>query len=209
MTNSKAHQCRIPEGYIADARGALIPLENVREIDLARDGLVKALINEAKEYAGVLSAFRNAAQGAIGGFVQESARHLKTKLGGVKGNVTLLSFDGQYKIVSACQDQIVFDERLAVAKELIDKCIKAWSDGANNNLLALVNKAFQVDGKGNVNAKRVLELKQLNIDDPTWKKAMEAISQAVRVVACKNYIRFYEREDNGEYRQISLNIAAE
>ncbi|MDR2697216.1 MAG: DUF3164 family protein [Holophagales bacterium] len=206
MTNNTGSG-KVPEGYIKDARNALIPIENVREIDLKRDALVKELIAEAREHAGILSAFRNAAQDAIGEFVSESARRLKTKVGGIKGNVTLMSFDGQYKVVSACADQIVFDERLGVAKELIDKCIKAWSSGASTNLLALVNKAFQVDAKGGVNTKRILELKQLDIDDPTWKKAMEAISQAVQIVASKNYLRFYEREPNGEYKQIALNIA--
>jgi hypothetical protein len=206
MTN-RSNDSKVPEGYIKDARNALIPIENVREIDLKRDAIVKELIKEAKQQAGILSAFRSAAQEAIEEFVSDSARHLKSKVGGIKGNVTLMSFDGQYKVVSACADQIIFDERLSIAKELIDKCIKAWSGGANSNLLALVNKAFQVDNKGGVNAKRILELKQLDIDDPTWKKAMEAISQAVQIVASKNYIRFYEREANGEYKQIALNIA--
>jgi len=198
---------KIPDGYMEDAKGNLIPAQNVRDIDKQRDETVKKLIAEAKEHAGNLSAFKAHAQDTINEFVEESARTLKTKLGGKKGNVTLFSFDGQYKVVNSQADMLVFDERLLVAKALIDKCIKTWSNGANNNLMALVNKAFAVDSEGNVNAKRVLELRQLKIDDANWKTAMESISQSTQVIATKNYVRFYERMENGEYKQISLNIA--
>jgi hypothetical protein len=130
-------------------------------------------------------------------------------MGGKKGNVKLTSFDGRFQVCSAYQDRIVFDERLQVAKSLIDRCIRKWSDGANGNLVTLVNSAFDVDQEGNVSPAKVLGLRRHDIDDPDWRKAMDAIGQALTVVASKNYVRFYERQENGEYRQISLNIAAE
>ena len=37
-----------------------------------------------------------------------------------KGNVTLTSYDGKYKIQRAIAEYLHFDERLQVAKELID-----------------------------------------------------------------------------------------
>jgi len=198
-----------PEGYRYDPRGNLISEENIREIDLKRDELVRGLVGEAKAHSGTLATFKESAQEAIADFVKESAAALKTKPGGVKGNTTLVSFDGKYKVQSAYADNIVFDERLQVAKALIDKCIKKWSAGADNKLLALVNSAFDVDREGNVSPAKVLGLRKLDIDDPDWRKAMEAISQSINVLNSKNYVRFYERMENGEYRQISLNIAAE
>jgi len=199
----------IPDGYRADSKGNLIPVKNIREVDLMRDSLVQCLIEQAKAHAGALSAFREDAMNAIADFVADSAKALKTKLGGKKGNVTLMSFDGQYKVICASSDFIAFDERLDIARTLINKCLQKWSNGADNNLIAVVNKAFQVDSDGNVSAKRILELKTLAIDDSNWKKAMEAISQATQVVASKRYVRFYERDESGQYRQISLNIAQE
>jgi hypothetical protein len=200
---------KVPEGFIEDAKGRFIPENQVREIDKQRDALVKGLIAEAKNHAGNLAMFREAAEHAIQEFVQESATKFKVKLGGKKGHVQLISYDGQYKVLLALHDRLVFDERLIIAKELVDKCIKAWSGGADTKLMALVNKAFAVDSEGNVNAKKVLELKQLSIDDANWRKAMEAISQATQVISTKSYVRFYERQDNGEYKNIPLNIAAE
>jgi hypothetical protein len=109
--------------------------------------------------------------------------------------------------VVAQQDSITFDERLQVAKALIDKCIKKWSDGADANLLALVNDAFQVDKTGNVSIRRVLGLRSLDIDDRDWKKAMDAISESVQVVGSKSYLRVYERNEAGDYLPISLDVA--
>lgn len=201
---------KIPEGYRMDANGHLIPEENIREIDKERDALVTALIVQAKEHSGTLATFKEAAQGAIQRFVAESAAKFKVKLGGVKQNVTLVSFDGRYKVVSQNQELLTFDERLAAAKGLIDKCLRKWSEGANSNIVALVNKAFDIDGNGNANAnaKSILALKSLAIDDPDWRRAMEAVGQAVNVTGSKNYIRFYERDEQGAYQPISLNIAA-
>jgi hypothetical protein len=197
------------ENYVEDAKGNLIPRENVRQIDLDRDGLVKDLIQDAKGYAGQLQAFKEDAEAAINEFVEKSAKALKTKIGGNKGNITLYSFDGAYKVIYAKADVIVFDERLQVAKQLVDKCIMEWGSGANSNLMAVVNKAFQMDSDGNVSPKRILDLKSLDIDDAKWKKAMEAIAQATTVIKTKAYLRFYERMENGEYRPISLNITAD
>ena len=53
-------------------------------------------------------------------FVELSAEQYGAKLGGIKGNVTLTSYDGKYKIQRAIAEYLHFDERLQVAKELID-----------------------------------------------------------------------------------------
>jgi hypothetical protein len=198
---------RIPEGYRRNANGDLVLIQNIKEIDLRRDEVVQAIAERALEKSGELATFRTQVFDEIEAFVQESATRFKAKIGGNKGNLTLFSFDGRYKVQMANQDQITFDERLQVAKSLIDKCIKKWSDGANGNLLALVNDAFQVDKQGNVSIRRVLGLRQLDIDDKDWKKAMDAISESVQVVGSKRYVRVYERSEAGDYHPISLDVA--
>jgi len=56
----------------------------------------------------------------VGAFIQLSAEKYEVKVGGNKGNVSLLSFDGRYKIVRQVAENITFDERLQAAKALID-----------------------------------------------------------------------------------------
>lgn len=80
---------------------------------------------------------------------------------------------------------------------------------ANDNIKALVNHAFQTDKAGKINTGRVLGLRQLNITDEKWQKAMQAISDSIRVASSKPYVRFYKRDDeSGDYAHISLDAAA-
>ena len=130
-------------------------------------------------------------------------------LGGKKGNLTLHSFDGRFKMLLAIAESMTFDERLQVAKSIIDACVHTWAKGANRNIQALVNHAFQVDKAGQVSTTRVLSLRQLKIDDPEWERAMSAIADSMKTTASKAYIRFYERDEaSGEYRAIPLDAAS-
>ncbi|MGE8683915.1 MAG: DUF3164 family protein, partial [Acinetobacter sp.] len=102
----------IPEGYRKDARGHLVPESTIKPIDLERDVLVQAMVNQAKQVQQAMRHFKTAAFGDIAAFVQLSAEQYDVKIGGNKGNVTLYSFDGKYKIVRQSQDSIRFDEKL-------------------------------------------------------------------------------------------------
>ncbi len=129
------------------------------------------------------------------------------KMGGRKGNLSLHSFDGKYKVQVAQQDRIAFDERLQAAKALIDICIEKWSKGGNSNLIALIHDAFNVDKEGNLDQRRILSLRRVEIDDADWKNAMQAISDAVKVVGSTEYMRFFERDENGKYQSITLDFS--
>ncbi|MDR3249404.1 MAG: DUF3164 family protein, partial [Treponema sp.] len=125
-----------------------------------------------------------------------------------KGNITLSTYDGQYRLVVAVDDNLVFDERLQVARDLIGDCIKKWSNGSRDEIRILVQDAFQVDKTGRINTARVLGLRRLNINDPDWQKAMAAITDSIQVSGSKQYLRFYERKEQGAYVQIPLDVAA-
>lgn len=133
---------------------------------------------------------------------------ISAKLGGKKGNVTLLSFDGRYKIIRAIQEGVAFDERLQAARALIDECLRDWTAGARPEVVTLVNDAFRTDSQGEIRTARVLALRRLEITDERWQRAMQAIGEACQVVGSKSYIRVYERiGDTDQYRPISLDIA--
>lgn len=198
-----------PDGYWTDQSGRLVPENMVKPIDRARDALVTELVARARLVADALAKFKAEAFDDIGAFVDLSAEEYGIKRGGTKGNVTLLSFDGRYKIVRQYQDHLVFDERLQAAKQLIDECIQDWSNGSRDEIKALVNDAFQVNKEGNINTGRVLGLKRLNIADSKWLRAMQAIADSVQVAATKPYIRLYERVGSSDqYTPISLDLAS-
>lgn len=199
----------IPEGYRRDARGALIPEAMIKPIDKTRDELVQELTKAAKDVNDILGQFKTKVFSDINAFVDLSAEQYGVKLGGKKGNVTLFSFDGAYKVQVAIAEHMVFDERLQAAKSLIDECIHDWSQGSRDEIKVLVQAAFQTDKEGKINTGRVLGLRRLDITAAKWLKAMDAISESLQVVGSKEYVRFYERiGDSDQYRPISLDLAA-
>ncbi|MFC3172092.1 DUF3164 family protein [Acinetobacter vivianii] len=196
----------IPEGYRQDIRGRLVPITQIKAIDIERSDLVERLINAAREQS-ILREFKELVFADIAAFIELSAEQYDVVIGGKKGNVTLYSFDGRYKIIRQCQDYIRFDERLQAAKALIDECIQLWAADSNDNVKALINDAFQVDREGKISTGRVLGLRRLQIEDDKWVRAMKAISDSIIVTDSKDYVRFYERDDKGVYQPISLDFA--
>lgn len=199
---------QIPSGYWQDAKGALIPESIIKPIDKERNALVLELVDQAKKLNQQMKLFKNAAFGDIAAFVELSAEQYQVKIGGKKGNITLTTFDGKYKIQRSIQEHISFDERLQAAKELVDSCLKDWTANASPELKAIIDRAFDVDKQGKINTTRVLALRRLDIRDDRWLKAMTAISEAVQVTGSKSYLRVFERiGDTDQYQPISLDIA--
>jgi len=210
MNPSQAPQAQpAPEGHMRDAQGRLVPIEMVKPLDLLRDQLVQDLVLQARDVNAVIGHFKKNAFADIAAFVQTSAETYEVKLGGDKGNVTLYSFDGRYKLIRQVQETLRFDERLQAAKALIDACITDWSAGARPEIQVLVNDAFQVNKEGAVQTDRVLGLRRLNITDEKWLRAMDAISESLQIVGSRSYIRVYERiGDTDQYKAIALDVAS-
>lgn len=197
----------IPDGYRQDHEGRLIPLANIREIDLARDELVIELVGKLAAHAEATKKLRQRALDDVAAFVALSAERYGVQMGGDKGNVTLTSFDGRFKLQRNVNDNIVFDEGLQAAKALIDGCIAEWiADGTNPHIATLVQDAFQVNKAGRINTGRVLGLRRHQIDDEPWKRAMAAIGESIRTSSTSTYIRCYERDAHGEYQPVANGL---
>ncbi|VVA47012.1 hypothetical protein SERVES_00715 [Serratia ficaria] len=195
------------DGYRKNAQGHLVPENLIRPVDKLRDDVVLKIVSAAKVLREVMAVFKIESMGQIEDFVDLSASEYGVEFGGAKGNVLLSSFDGRYQVRRAIGDHRVFDERIQAAKKLIDECLIAWSDGASDNLRALVEHAFRVNKQGRIDVNQVLSLRQLDIDDDKWRDAMEAIADSITVTGTSQYLRIYERQPNGKYVQISLDIS--
>lgn len=197
----------MPKGYMMDSQGRLIPKDKVKAIDKERDKLTKKLLKEAEKVSEIMREFKISSMQAVKEFMDVSASEYGVKLGGRKGNVQLLSYDGSVKIILSVHDYITFDERLQAAKELIDSCIRRWSKGARNEIKVLVEDAFKVDKQGKVDTQRILSLRKLDINDEEWRQAMNAISDSLTVLYSKEYLRIYKRQDD-VYLPVQLDLSS-
>lgn len=198
----------IPHGYMADAQGRLVPETMVKPIDKLRDQTVNNIARQALNLVEILRKFKAMAFDDIATFIATSAEQYEVDIGGEKGNVTLMSYDGRFKVVRSVAELIQFDEQLLAAKALVDECLQEWAEESGAELRTLVNQAFRVNASGSVRTSEVLRLLRYDIKDERWQRAMAAIRNAISVVGTKSYIRIYQRVGTtDQYEAISLDIA--
>lgn len=199
----------IPDGYMRNAAGHLVPRDQVREQDLLRDEVARELADLAVALNKQLAAFKARALNDVADLVKIAGERYEVSLGGKKGNVSITTYDGRYKVQRSVAERITFTEELEAAKALINACIERWSQGANPHIRALVDRAFRTDSKGQIKTAAVLELLRLEIDDEEWLRAMDAIKDSIQSTGTAIYVRVYERIGNSDqYRAIPLDLAA-
>ena len=126
-----------------------------------------------------------------------------------KGNARLYNFDKTKEVEIAVHRGIRFDERLSIAKTKIDDCLKRWSGTANEQLRMIVLRAFNVDKKGNVDVKQILQLKQFRFEDAVWQEAMKIIDDSITTYGTKEYLLFSMRDNpRADFKPITLNFSS-
>ncbi|MGE4799977.1 DUF3164 family protein [Yersinia alsatica] len=204
MENKKV----LPEGYMLDRKSRLVPISQISDFDLEMDAFVRAQVAEAIEENARIKAFKSKSFDECYAWLDLVAEKYGKTRGGLKGNVTFPSYDGSEQIRIAVQDSLTFGPELQIAKDLIDECLNEWSEGANENLRAIILDAFAVDKEGQLNTGRILSLRRIKIDDPRWHQAMEAISESLQVAVSKTYINFRRKNADGKLVNIPIDIAA-
>jgi len=194
-------------GNWIDAKGDAIPPKYIDPVDKKRDVLVEKLIRKAVKLSKALAEFKEEAFDEIEKYLSWVKEKYGVNLYTDKGNKQLSNFSNTQRIDVLVASIVEFDERIAMAKQLIDECIHEWSGGANDKIRMLVEHAFKVDKKGNLDKQRILSLKQLKINDKKWKRAMELINDSLKIVNKRRYIRFLVKNEKGEFETIFLDIA--
>ena len=196
----------IPNGYMANGLGHLVPVANVATLDKLRDDTVRRLVIRAEAIGRAVAEFRAEAAAEVASFVELCAQEFGAELGGEKGNVTLTSYDGSMRVNRARADLVAFTEAVSVTRALVFKCIEKWSVGANANLATTVRKSFETDKNGHLSATKILSLRSFEIvDEPDWDAAMEALDAAIQVIGSRQYVRFYRRDPTGKYAQVGID----
>lgn len=101
----------IPAGYWQDANGNLIPETKVKDIDKLRHQVVMDLCKMAEQHRDGLVQFKLQAMQEVAALVSTSMEQYGVRAGGEKGNVTLVSYDGRYKLMRQMADKITFGEQ--------------------------------------------------------------------------------------------------
>jgi len=194
-------------GHWVDPSGNAIPIKYVKKYDKRLDQVVTRLAGHARRASGAIVKLKEKAFDDVAQFIRDAEKMYGMTVRTAQGNKVLTDFSNTLKIEIKVNKIIDFDNRLQMAKGIIDVCLKRWSEGSDDKIKLIVDRAFSVDNKGRLDRDRILDLRNIDIKDPDWKQAMDLINESIRIVGKRTYIRFWEKK-NGTWCTIPLDIAS-
>lgn len=194
--------------YMRNAQGDLRPSELVKPQDKLQDQTVRGIIGFALALSAEVRRFKSHTFEDISAFEAILDEKYDAKVGGKKGNKTLMSYDGLFKVQVQVADLIDFGPELQTAKTLVDECLTEWAETARPEIRDIVTRAFNTDKAGQINRSEIFMLLRLDIEDQRWQRAMQAIKDAIRVVGSKSYVRCYQRPAlDAAWEAIQIDLA--
>ncbi len=181
----------------------MISHNSIKLADQQRDELVLRFIRQAKMLQATIKTFKDCCINEVDTFIDVNKSD-----NNYDGNqIDLLSSDGRYKLQCMTLRYINFNEDLQVAKKLIDNCIKNNPDNFSSNIEAIAKDAFKTNDAGEINIRRVFNLRHLDINNDEWQTAMRSILKVIQVTD-KDNLSLYERaEYNNHWQPILLDLA--
>lgn len=194
--------------YMANAKGALMPLELVKPMDKLRDETVRKVMAYALEISAQIGRFRAHCMEDLDALDALLEQEYGAKSGGVKGNRTYRSIDGLMRVSVDITDFETAGPELRIAKNLIDEYLDELTADAPAEIRALITRAFDVSKEKKIDLKAIKKLKDLDIKDPRWLEAMRAIDDAIEVAYSKQYVRFAIRKSvEDDWTSVTVDIA--
>lgn len=194
--------------WMPTADGGMLPVELVKPMDQLKDGVVRKIVAHGLALSQQVSRFLGHTFDDIGQLESLMAQEYGARLGGAKGNITLFTVDGLWKVEVRVARLVEFGPELQQAKALVDECLIEWSSDARVELRAIVTRAFNTDQAGKINRSEIFTLLRLEIDDPRWQEAMRAIRDAMIVIGSKTYVRMWMRpRHDAAWSSITIDLA--
>ena len=187
-----------------DHQGNEIPVQYVPQLSKKQDRLVKQKIKKALDMEQRLKKLKAELFNDCDAMWLEMQEAENVRTG--KKSYSISTFDKTGKIEIDQSERIEFDSKIEIAKAKIDEFLDS-KEGADADLRVIAQHAFETQ-KGKLDVKNVLSLKSYSIKDPLWKRAMELIDESIERNNSKRYIRISQKDNDGEYKQIKLNISS-
>ncbi|MEA3533697.1 DUF3164 family protein [Rhizobium sp. CC-YZS058] len=196
------------KAYMADAKGALLPLDMVKPQHKLEDEVVRKAMSFAVALSEQIGRFRGHTMTDLGDLDALLSQEYGAKIGGAKGNRTYQTIDGTMKVQVQVADLVDFGPELIAAKSLIDECLNEWSQDSRPEIQSIVTRAFNTDKEGKINRSEIFMLLRHQIEDERWQRAMDAIRDAMRITGSKEYVRFYRRDKATDpWQPVTIDLA--
>lgn len=193
-----------------DAKGDKVPARYVSRYDKERDRIANRIADRWEKAEAMLRKVKLETIKDIEALVKLAQETSGVSLGGEKGNVQFRDFSGDVTVSLDKQVRSEFDERLALAQQLIMEAVREMSaDATNADLVEIATRAFQPRKSGRLDMQRVKDLRTYNVSHHKWKQACEIITDCERVVGSRLYLRVARRwQPDSKPEPFCLDIAA-
>lgn len=190
-----------------DHKGNEIPEKYVPELDKIKDKMVLKTLKQAKIISAQLAKFKKGLMTEADIIFYKMLEEANIDNDQRKGNLTICSFDKSIKVEIKVSDRIQFDDNITLAQAKLSEYIDLKMEGTDRDIAELINSAFQTD-KGKLDNKRIFSLFRMKIKHPLWIEAIELIKKSIQINSTTKYITVYEKDADGKYQNIDLNMSS-
>jgi hypothetical protein len=201
---------QVVDGRMEDAEGSLVLVRNIHEKDLLFNDLVLSIACIWMNLSGKIQRFKQHNFEDVATILDLIFEKYGVKRGGREGNMQFFTFDRRYKLRITVQKQIDFGPELQAAQSKLLEAVEQMAPSDTDNaadLKTIVLGTFSLlDGKLRVS--EILRLRSYKISNALWNEGIQIINEAIVIISRKKQILLYERDAQGEYIAIPLDIAA-
>lgn len=196
-----------------NADGDNVPVKFVPVMDKKKEALAGKLHKSALSLEAALAGLHKTMSDAfaeIKEMVREEYSLKYKKPMKEKGSITWFNFDRSLKIEADKNDIVKWDNALmTAAKDQLDAYLNSNLSETNELISALVSGAF-ANTRGMIDSGKVFQILkyQDKIRDKRFQKACELMKNAQSLDKTKLYMRIWERQTDGQYRNINLNFSS-
>lgn len=208
MSNVKNHT---PKDKVwINAEGESVPVKFVPAEDKLKEAYAMKIHKVALGVEASLAALYLIMNDATQAIVAKVKEQFEIKQKKYKGNITWYNFNRSIKVEAEMNDIVKWDEALMTeALSLLNQYLDSHLSDTDVLVKDLINKAFS-NTKGMIDTGKVMQLLKYEerIRSEKFKKACSLIRQAQSIDKTKLYMRIWEKQTDGSYRNINLNFSS-
>lgn len=189
-----------------DAAGREVPAKYVPKFAKEKDAAARKILEAWRKEEARLKALWKETVAAVEKIHAGARKEEKLEPAAVadKGYFSFRTFDGRVTVRLDRAREVVFNEKLDLAKELIDEAVEEIAGEAAGDLRTIVESAFKPRGKNRtLDRQRLSDICKMNVRNAKWQKAVELIKAAAEESQRMDYLRVLDGE-----RAIVLDLHA-
>jgi len=187
-----------------------VPYNRINKVERLMERSSAKILREALAVNKKLVAFRDTISD-LSMEAYEAFMEAKNSKKQTKGNFTWYNFNRSIKIEVSISEAIQFDDlTIAAAKEKFDVFLDENVTSKNDFVKPMIIDAFETQRNSKLDTKRVLGLMryEAKIKNPLFSEAVKLIQESIRRPKSKTYYRVWVKDEEGQYKNIDLNLSS-